>query len=132
MFIRKEKNQALFMHVLTITSLKDRRIYYLHNAHPPSSNSLTTRMHLWFICSKGSMSSTLPATLVFSLCSIHLLSWNKFWQYLQYHVPLGIHGRDTHSATIKISKLYIKSQSQVNLNGKTNMFYTYKTIWQKW
>ena len=60
--------------------------------------SLTIRMHLWVICSIGSIPSTLPAATAFSLRSTNLSLWNIFWQNLQYQSPRGTPDRDAQSA----------------------------------
>jgi hypothetical protein len=55
-------------------------------------------MHRLVICSIGSVPATLPAAIALAFRSTNFSFSKVFRQYLQYHLPLGIEGRERHSA----------------------------------
>jgi hypothetical protein len=91
---------------------KYNRAFYPHKAHPPwpTATLLTIRMHLRFICSKGSTPSILPAARAFLLRCTLLSIWKLFWQYLQYQEPLGMPGRGTQSEVENKTQCQLKGQ----------------------
>lgn len=78
---------------------------------------LTIRIDRVVICSMESTPVTLPAARALALCATNFSLSNMFWQYLQYHFPRGMLGKEAHSAFKE------KMQSQEPPNIQVNSLY---------
>lgn len=85
---------------------KHRELPNLHKMQALTSDArlLTIRIDRLVICSMESTPETLPAARALALCATNFSLSNMFSQYLQYHLPRGMLGKEAHSVFKNKSK----------------------------